>query len=141
LVGECTTYRGEVCEFSGSSGKHKRIPPIFFTRPRITGSATPLRRSLAQWPAPRPRKHIVAISIASFHKRAACPFLSACHHCYFICSKEIVWKLYGKFLIDFYASKAVRWQTRKFAPVIIFHAQSDTYRSDEIDILYRYTLA
>ena len=36
---------------------------------RITGSATPLRRSPAQWPAPRPRKHIVAISIASFHKR------------------------------------------------------------------------
>jgi len=45
---------------------HKRIPPIFFTRPRITASATPFCRSQAQWPASRPRKHIAAISIASF---------------------------------------------------------------------------
>jgi hypothetical protein len=86
--------------FLGSSG----IRPILFTRPRTTGSATPFRRSPAQWPAPRPRKHIVAISIASFHKREACPFLRACRHCYFICSKEILWKFCGEFLIDFYAS-------------------------------------
>jgi len=65
------------------------------------------RRGLAQWPASRPRKHIAAISIASFHKREAYPFLRACHHCYFICSKEIYWKFHGKFLIDFYASRGV----------------------------------
>jgi hypothetical protein len=76
----------------------------------------------------------VAISIASFHKREACPFLRACHHCYFICSKEIVWKFYGEFLIDFYASK--KWQIfpaespPDFIPVPFFFPLPDNRDQD-----------